>query len=112
VEDTNIPNSGTAADVVVLKSGNWALVHNDIENGRHRMSVWLSEDEGKTWPFRKTIVNGEQGSAVRGHYPAIIQGQDGMIHISYTNQIAGSNGGPDIKNIAHAVFSENWLKTE
>jgi predicted neuraminidase len=112
VEDTNIPNPGTAADVVVLKSGNWALVHNDIENGRHRMSVWLSEDEGKTWPFRKTIVNGEQGSAVRGHYPAIIQGQDGMIHISYTNQIAGSNGGPDIKNIAHAVFSENWLKTE
>lgn len=100
VEDTDVPNPGTAADVVVLESGNWALVHNDIEDGRHRMSVWLSEDEGKTWPFRKIIVNGEPGSAVRGHYPAIIQGKDGMIHISYTNQIAGSNGGPDIKNIA------------
>ena len=110
VIDTDISNPGTAADVVVLKSGSWALVHNDIEDGRHRMSVWLSEDEGKTWPFRKIIVNGEPGSAVRGHYPAIIQGKDGMINISYTNQIAGSNGGPDIKNIAHAVFSENWLK--
>jgi len=112
VEDTDVPNPGTAADVVVLESGNWALVHNDIEDGRHRMSVWLSEDEGKTWPFRKIIVNGEPGSAVRGHYPAIIQGKDGMIHISYTNQIAGSIGGPDIKNIAHAVFSENWLKNK
>ena len=112
VNDTDIPNPGTAADVVVLKSGNWALVHNDVEEGRHRMSVWLSEDEGKTWPYRKVIVNGEPGSAVRGHYPAIIQGKDGMIHISYTNQVAGASGEPDIKNIAHAFFSEEWLKTK
>lgn len=111
VVDTDIPNPGTAADVVVLKSGNWALVHNDIEDGRHRMSVWLSEDEGKTWPYRKIIVNGTPGSAVRGHYPAIIQGEDGMIHISYTNQIAGPAGKSDIKNIAHAAFSEKWLKS-
>jgi predicted neuraminidase len=109
VEDTEVPNPGTAADVVVLQSGNWALVHNDIEEGRHRLSVWLSTDEGKTWPYRKILVNGKPGSAVRGHYPAIIQGKDGMIHISYTNQIAGVNGGPDIKNIAVAGFSENWL---
>ncbi len=110
VVDTDIPNPGTAADVVMLKSGNWALVHNDIEEGRYRMSVWLSEDEGKTWPFRKTIVNGEPNGAVRGHYPAIIQGQDGMIHISYTNQIAGRKGESDLKNIVHGVFSEDWLK--
>lgn len=110
VEDTSIPNPGTAADVVVLESGNWALVFNDLEEGRHKLSVWLSEDEGNTWPFRKTLVNGEPGSAVRGHYPAIIQGKDGMIHISYTNQIAGPKGEPDLKNIVHASFSESWLK--
>jgi len=110
VHDTDIPNPGTAADVVVLKSGNWALVHNDIEEGRYRMSIWLSEDEGKTWPYRKIIVNGEPGSQVRGHYPAIIQGSDGMIHISYTNQIAAPDGKSSVKNIAHAVFSEKWLK--
>jgi predicted neuraminidase len=110
VVDSDIPNPGTAADVVVLKSGNWALVHNDIEDGRHRLSVWLSEDEGKTWPFRKIIVNGLPNSAVRGHYPAIIQGQDGTIHISYTNQVAGPKGSPDAKNIVHAALSEDWLK--
>ncbi|MEI6678106.1 MAG: exo-alpha-sialidase [Mariniphaga sp.] len=109
VEDTDIPNPGTAADVVVLASGNWALVLNDIEDGRHRLSVILSVDEGKTWPYRKIIVNGQPGSAVRGHYPAIIQGKDGQIHICYTNQIAGPTGKPDLKNIVHASFSEEWL---
>lgn len=109
VEDSEIPNPGTAADVVVLKSGNWAIVLNDIEQGRHRLSVWLSKDEGKTWPYRKILVNGTPGSEVRGHYPAIIQGSDERIHISYTNQIAGPEGQPAIKNIAHASFSETWL---
>jgi hypothetical protein len=111
VEDTDIPNPGSAADLVVLKSGNWALVHNDLEEGRHRLSVWLSEDEGKTWPFRKVIVNGTPGSAVRAHYPAIIQGKDGLIHVSFTNQVPGEKGKPDIKNIAHTAFSEQWLKS-
>lgn len=109
VEDSEIPNPGTAADVIVLKSGNWALVHNDIEDGRYRLSVWLSKDEGKSWPYRKILVNGAPGSEVRGHYPAIIQGSDGTIHISYTNQIAGPQGQPSVKNIAHARLSEKWL---
>jgi len=109
VVDTDIPNPGTAADVVVLQSGNRALVLNDIEEGRHRLSVWLSTDEGKTWPYRKILVNGKPGSAVRGHYPAIIQGKDGQTHVSYTNQIAGPDGHGDLKNIVHASFSEMWL---
>ncbi|MDP4283824.1 MAG: exo-alpha-sialidase [Bacteroidota bacterium] len=109
VEDSDIPNPGTAADIVVLKSGNWVLVHNDIEEGRYRLSVWLSKDEGKNWPYRKILVNGTPGSAVRGHYPAIIQGSDGTIHISYTNEIAGTNGQGAVKSIAHASFSEKWL---
>ncbi len=109
VEDTDIPNPGTAADVIVLKSGNWVIVHNDVEEGRHRLSVWLSKDEGTTWPYRKVLVNGEPGSLVRGHYPAIIQGSDGTIHISFTNQVPGPGGEPAIKNIAHATLSEKWL---
>lgn len=109
VEDTDIPNPGTAADVVVLSSGNWALVLNDTEAGRYRLSVWLSRDEGKTWQYRKILVDGQPGSVVRGHYPAIMQGKDGRIHICYTNQIAGLNGEGEIKNIVHASLTENWL---
>jgi len=109
VEDSDVPNPGTAADIVVLKSGNWALVHNDVEEGRHRLSVWLSKDEGLTWPHRKILVNGPEKSEIRGHYPAIIQGADGTIHITYTNQIAGEPGKPSVKNIAHVALSEKWL---
>lgn len=109
VEDSDIPNPGTAADVIVLKSGNWIIVHNDIDEGRHRLSIWLSKDEGKTWTHRKILINGRPGSAIRGHYPAIIQGSDETIHISFTNQIAGIEGQPEVKNIAHASFSEKWL---
>ncbi len=110
VEDTDIPNPGSAADLVVLKSGNWALVSNDLEEGRYRLSVWLSEDEGKTWPFHKSIVNGEPGSEVRAHYPAIIQGSEGRIHVSFTNQVPDSTGKGSVKNIAHASFTEGWLR--
>lgn len=109
VEDSEIPNPGTAADIAVLKSGNWVIAHNDIEDGRHRLSVWLSMDEGKSWPFRKTLVNGVPGSEVRGHYPAIIQGSDETIHVSFTNQIPGPDGKAAVKNITHAAFSEKWL---
>lgn len=109
VGDSDIPNPGTAADIVVLKSGNWIIVHNDIEDGRYRLSVWLSEDEGKTWPHRKTLINGTPGSEVKGHYPAIIQASDGRIHVSFTNQIDGPESQPAVKNIAHAGFSEKWL---
>jgi hypothetical protein len=109
VTDTDIPNPGSAADIAVLKSGNWILVHNDLDEGRHRLSVWLSGDEGKTWPFRKPVVNGIPGSQTRAHYPAIIQDSQGLIHVTYTNQIPGNNPGTSVKNIAHAVFSENWL---
>jgi len=109
VQDTEIPNPGSAADIVVLKSGRWALVSNDLESGRHRLTVKLSEDEGKTWPFSKSIVNGEPGNQTRAHYPAIIQSSDGLIHVTFTNQIPAEEGKSNVKNIAHAVFSEKWL---
>jgi len=109
VTDSDIPNAGTAADIVVLKSGNQVIAHNDIEAGRHRLSVWLSKDSGKTWPCRKTIIDGLPGSETRGHYPAIIQGNDGCIHVSFTSQVPGSNGQQPLKTIAHASFTEDWL---
>jgi len=109
VTDSEIPNPGSAADLVVLKSGNWVIVGNDTEAGRHRLTLYLSKDEGKTWPIHKSIVNDVHGSPVRAHYPAIIEGSDGRIHVSYTNQIGGPEGQGTIKNIAVASFMESWL---
>jgi predicted neuraminidase len=107
--DSKVPNPGSAADMAVLKSGNWVFVGNDTDDGRNRLSVWLSYDEGKTWPHRMRLVDAPQGGQTRAHYPAIIQDAYGMIHISFTNQVPSAGGGSNVKNIAHAVFSEGWL---
>jgi len=109
VSDTDIPNPGSAAEVIVLKSGNWVLISNDLDEGRYRLSLWLSKDEGKTWPYKKAVFDAVPGSDARAHYPAIIQSADGLIHVSYTNQIPGPDGQPSVKNIAHGIFSEHWL---
>ena len=109
VEDSEIPNPGSGADMIVLRSGNWVIVSNDLDEGRHRLSAWLSDDEGITWKYKKSIINGLPGSQTRAHYPAIIQGSDGLIHVSFTNQVPTGDGKSNEKNIAHAIFSEKWL---
>lgn len=108
-EDSDIPNPGSGADIIVTKSGNWILAHNDTELGRHRLSVWLSQDEGRTWPFRKSIIEGVPGSDARAHYPAITEGSGGMLHVSFTNQVPGPEGQPSVKNISLASFPEKWI---
>lgn len=35
---------------------------------------------------------------------------DGRIHLTYTDQDAGSEGQPPVKNIVHASLTEKWLK--
>ncbi|MFN8242065.1 MAG: exo-alpha-sialidase [Bacteroidales bacterium] len=110
VKDSDIPNPGSAADLVKLKSGNWVLVGNDLDEGRHRLTVMLSTDEGKSWPYRKHVINGLPGSQTRAHYPAIIQDSEGLIHLTFTNQVPSEDGKSNVKNIAHAIMTEGWLK--
>lgn len=61
-----------------LKSGNLILVANDHPKARSNMTVFLSEDEGKTWPYKLAIDERERVS-----YPDATQAQDGFIYIAY-----------------------------
>jgi predicted neuraminidase len=89
------PNSGT--DAVTLKDGTQLIVYNpdvpgkDWYNGRSKLRVASSQD-GKVW---KDIAVLEDGATEEFSYPAIIQTQDGLVHISYTY---------DRKNIKHIVL--------
>ena len=47
---------------------------------RSPLVISFSRDEGKTWPWAITLEE-EPGEY---SYPAIIQGQDGSLHITYT----------------------------
>jgi arylsulfatase A-like enzyme/predicted neuraminidase len=119
VTDTDIPNPGSGLEVVVLKSGRWALVNNDTEQGRHRLSVWLSDDEGRSWPWRRAIEEAPPGpEADTASYPSLIQSRDLSLHLTYSFVRKGvdvpqnAQGQPLRETIRHAHFDEAWVMQE
>jgi len=73
------PNSGI--DAVQLKDGRIVLVFNNITHARSPLHVGVSEDGGDNWKIIDILEN-EPGQEFS--YPAIIQSDDGLIHITYT----------------------------
>jgi len=61
-----------------LKSGAWLLVVNDVPRGRSQMTAMLSEDDGKTWPY-KLLLDDRQ----RVSYPDGTEGSNGFLYITY-----------------------------
>ncbi len=81
VTATALPTPGSGLDGVRLANGHWLLVYNDATDGRNSLAVSISEDEGKTWKWTRPLERQEQGSF---HYPAVVQGRDGTIHVIYS----------------------------
>jgi predicted neuraminidase len=80
--DTDIPNPGSGLEVISLKDGTWLLVNNDTERGLNSLSAWLSEDEGRSWRYKRHIEwDQREKNAGSFHYPSVIQTADGMIHV-------------------------------
>ena len=67
-----------------LVTGHWALIYNDSARGRNSLAVSLSDDEGKTWKWTRHVEKCEPGQG-SFHYPSIIQGWEGQIHVTYTH---------------------------
>lgn len=95
-----LPNPGSGLDGLRLADGNWVLVYNDTLSGRNRLAVSLSIDEGRTWKFTRHLEDQSSGSY---HYPAIIQGKDGTIHVVYSYFIQQG------KSMKHAAFNDTWI---
>ena len=120
VEDTDRPNPGAGAEVLVLKDGNWALIYNDLERGRYRLAVSLSEDEGRTWRWTRHLERDPDSTDEQRlgqyHYPSIMQAADGTLHATYSYFAPAASVVPDAekrlprKSIKHAHFSEAWIK--
>jgi predicted neuraminidase len=116
VIDSPLPNPGAGAEVIVLRNGHWALISNDMERGRHRLAVQISDDEGVTWKWKKYLERDEAGAEAGSyHYPSIIQAKDGTLHASYSFHLSKRNlpkdvdGDPAAKSIKHAHFNEAWV---
>ena len=100
VYDSSLPNPGAGVDGVVLQSGKWLLIYNDTINDRKSLAVSLSDDEGRTWKWTRHLEKHDSGAY---HYPAVIQGKDGMIHFVYSYFVEGG------KSMKHVAANEAWL---
>ena len=113
VTDSTIANPGSGAEVITLRNGHWALIANDQEQGRNRLTVLISEDEGQTWKWRRSLEDDPKGGSY--HYPTLIQARDGSLHASYSYHISPKNlpknadGTVPHKTIQHAHFNEAWV---
>lgn len=115
VTDSDLPNPGAGAEIISLKNGHFALIYNDLEQGRHSLAVAISDDEGATWKWKRHLELEPAGTG-EFHYPSIIQARDGSLHASYSYFIndpslskAADGRVRRSKAIKHAHFNEEWV---
>jgi predicted neuraminidase len=109
--DTDIPNSGTGLEVMMLKDGRWMMINNDTEKDRYSLALTISDDEGKSWKWERHIeldTRAKQPGSF--HYPSIIQAKDGNIHASYSVFMNHVPNGEPRKTIRHAKFGVEWVE--
>lgn len=117
---TELRNNNSSISAIKLQSGALALVYNDVSfNDDVSRTVWphqrcpvtiaLSEDGGRSWPFRRIVENGEgfvgpwnDINNRRYGYPVVMQGKGGQIHVAYS---WGSR-----TMIKHVCFDEAWIR--
>lgn len=104
---SDMPNPGASVQLLQLKNRHWLLCCNDLKKGRHRLTIFLSLDEGRTWPHRRVLHDlGENGGELS--YPCLIQAEDETIHISYSFQTP-LPGKERNESICYARFDEAWV---
>jgi len=98
---SDIPNPGASIEVIKLRNGHWILIYNDVDDGRYSIIAAISNDEGKSWKWKKKLDNQEGGSF---SYPSVIQTKGDKIHVTYTYRLPGER-----KSIKHIAFKEKWI---
>ena len=107
-EPMDIPNPGSSVECIPLASGNWILACNDLpggpRKGRTQLSVYLSDDEGATWKWRRVVEKHDASTAVS--YPALIQSRDGIVHLAFTFSASPH------ETIKHVRLNEAWVRAK
>jgi predicted neuraminidase len=105
-----LPNPGAGLELANLNDGDWVCIYNDLPNGRHSLVVALSDDEGRSWKWKRHLEAREPGEG-SFHYPSITQDPKGMLHASYSYFIERPRAGEvKGKSIKYASFNKEWIK--
>jgi len=119
---TQLPNNNASMQAALLRNGHIVIAFNNVNAtntrgkptsaARKPLSVALSVDGGKTWPWVRDVETGAPGKDTEynlpekaGHdeysYPSIKQGPEGKLHLAYTFRRA---------TIKYVTFSEKWIR--
>ncbi len=122
---STLPNPDGGFCMIRLKSGNVLVIYNHApapphnESERNPLSVALSEDEGRTWKYRRNLCEYHAPESETLHnyrctfqYPTCFQGPTGTIHATWsfarTEVVEGESIG--VTDIQYTQFTENWIK--
>lgn len=98
--ETDIPNPNTRFYVARTPSGRILLINNDHSSSRTNMTVYLSEDDGASWKYKKCIDTRSDIS-----YPDV-DFHDGKIYLTYDRERIVA------KEILLSVFTEEDIMRE
>ncbi|CAN7550652.1 sialidase family protein [Paenibacillus sp. LjRoot56] len=118
---SELPNNNSSMQFTKLQNGHLALIYNNssMERDQFRwvqrkgefrkkplrtpLTLAISEDEGKTWPYYRNIQMADleyKDSEIGYSYPSIISTRDGKIHIAFSYLRKG---------IKHVCLTEEWV---
>ena len=104
VADLEIDNPNSAVAGLTLKSGAHLLVLNNIEAGRYRLVLMMSNPKSGQWQVVEVLENDEalpDQERKEFSYPYLISASGNDAHLVYTW---------DRKKIRHLYFSSAWLE--
>jgi predicted neuraminidase len=114
---TQLPNNNSSIQAVRLRDGHLIMVFNNAQAAstramprtaaRNILSVALSPDGGKTWPWVRDVQDGNEpptfsaGEHSEYSYPSVTQSTNGMIQMAFTFRR---------ETIKYMIFDESWIK--
>lgn len=108
--DTEIPNPGSGLEAIALRDGRWLMVNNDTERGRHRLTVSLSADEGRTWVWSRALEHDARtGVPSSFSYPSVCEARDGSLLVTYSVSLNHLAKGEPRQTIRFARFRADWV---
>ena len=116
VTDSSQPNPGSGAEIISLHNGHWVLISNDTDRGRYQLAVQISDDEGRSWKWKRYLERDEPARTPAATIiPALSRQKTApctpaiVIILPAGNLPKDVDGDPAAKSIKHAHFNEAWV---